>query len=202
MPALLRTAATLLLLLSAVTGILYPALVTGAAVALFPGQAGGSVVLRDGRVVGSSLVGQPFTGERYFHGRPSAATTADGGAPVSGGSNLGPSNPALWERIAKAAGAVRAADPGDTRPVPVDLVTASGSGLDPHISPEGAERQVGRVAKARGVDPAAVLALVRERTEGSTLGFIGAPRVNVLRLNLALDRMTGGAPGKGGDGRP
>jgi K+-transporting ATPase ATPase C chain len=180
-------------LLTLITGVLYPLLVTGAAQLLFPHQANGSLVLRDGRAVGSELIGQSFDDPRYFWGRLSAtgafpynafdAETLTG----SSGSNYGPLNPALLEAAQARIDALRAADRGNAAPIPVDLVTASGSGLDPHISVAAALYQVPRVARARGLDESTVRTLVDEHTEGRQVAFLGEPRVNVLLLNLALD---------------
>jgi len=187
MKTLLRPAITMFVLLSLLTGLAYPLLVTGVAQAAFPTQAGGSLVMRDGRAVGSSLIGQAFSDPRHFWSRPSATVpTAYNGA-ASAGSHLGPLNPALADLVKARIGALRAADPGNTAPVPVDLVTASGSGLDPHISVAAAEYQAGRVARARGLPAEAVEALIAQHTEGRLLGLLGEPRVNVLALNLALD---------------
>lgn len=196
MLSLLRPALGLFAALTVITGLVYPGLVTGVAQAAFPHQANGSLITENGRVVGSELIGQPFTSPRYFWSRPSAtAPTAYNGA-ASGGSNQGPLNPALADAVKARVAALRAADPGNTAPIPVDLVTASGSGLDPDISPAAALYQVPRVARARGLDPARVEALVAASTEGRTLGVLGEPRVNVLRLNRALDRLKsqGGSP--------
>ena len=187
MLAHLRPAAVLLALLSVLCGLVYPALVTALAELLFPERAGGSLLEHGGRVVGSSLVGQPFTSAGYFWGRPSATPGTPYDAAASGGSNLGPSSPALVEAVRARIAALRAADPALTGPVPVDLVTASGSGLDPHVSPAAALLQVPRVARARGLPEARVRELVATHTEGRQLGVLGEPRVNVLELNLALD---------------
>jgi potassium-transporting ATPase KdpC subunit len=187
MSAHIRPALVLLIVLSVVIGLVYPALVTGIAQVVFPRQANGSLIVHDGKVLGSSLIGQPFDDPRYFWGRPSATSPFPYNAAASSGSNQGPTNPALYDAVKGRIEALRAADPGNTAPVPVDLVTASGSGLDPHISPAAALYQVGRVAKARKLEEAAVRQLVEQHTEGRQLGFLGEPRVNVLTLNLALD---------------
>lgn len=183
----LRPALVVFGLLTAVTGVAYPGLVTGIARLAFPHQAEGSAVVRDGRVIGSALLGQPFSDPRHFWGRPSATAPQPYHGGASTGSNLAATNPALLEAVAARIAALRAADPGNLAPVPVDLVTASGSGLDPHISPAAARYQAGRVARARGLPEDAVLALIAEQTEGRTFGVLGEPRVNVLALNLALD---------------
>jgi potassium-transporting ATPase KdpC subunit len=184
---LIRPAVVLLALFTLVTGLFYPLVVTGLAQAVFPAQANGSLIERSGRVVGSTLIGQPFDDSRYFWGRPSATSPFPYNAAASSGSNLGPSNPALADAVQARVAALRAADPGNTEPVPADLVTASGSGLDPHISIAAALYQASRVARARGLDAAAVGQLVERYTEGPQLGLLGEPRVNVLKLNLALD---------------
>lgn len=183
----LRPALVLFALLSLVTGLLYPLVTTGAAQALFPQQANGSLIVRDGQTVGSALIGQAFGQPGRFWSRPSATSPAPYNASASGGSNLGPANPALTEAVKTRIAALRAADPGNNAPVPVDLVTASASGLDPHISLAAARYQVERVARVRGLTPDAVRALVDRHAEGRRLGVLGEPRVNVLALNLALD---------------
>lgn len=187
MKTLIRPAVTLFILLSVITGLIYPLLVTGIGQALFPQQAAGSLIERDGKLVGSRLIGQPFTDPKYFWGRPSATSPYPYNAAASGGSNLGPLNPALKEAVESRVKALRIADPGNAAPVPVDLVTASASGLDPHISPAAAEYQVTRVARARGLAPETVRNLVTQQTENRQWGIFGEPRVNVLELNLALD---------------
>ncbi len=187
MKSLLRPALSLFVLLSLITGLAYPVLVTGVAQALFPDAANGSLVVKDGQAIGSRLIGQNFNDPKYFWGRPSATAPMPYNATSSGGSNLGPLNPALADAVKGRIAALRAADPGNTAPVPADLVTASASGLDPHISPAAARYQAGRVAHARNVDPAVVGKLIDQYTEGRQWGVFGEPRVNVLALNLALD---------------
>lgn len=189
----LRPALLAVVVFTLLTGLAYPLVVTGIAQAAFPRQANGSLIERDGRVLGSELVGQPFAGPGYFWSRPSATSPAyNGGA--SAGSNLGPTNPALHERVAAAVEALRAAH-GEA-PIPVDLATASASGLDPHLSPAAARYQIARVARRRGLSFEAVERLVAAHTEGRQLGVLGEPRVHVLRLNLALDELAG-APAAG-----
>lgn len=184
---LLRPALTLFIVLSLITGLAYPLLVTGIAQTAFPAAANGSLIERDGKVIGSRLIGQPFSDPKHFWSRPSATGPMAYNASVSSGSNLGPLNPALADAVKAGIEALRAADPGNTAPVPVDLITASGSGLDPHISRAAADYQAARVAKARGLPEAQVRALIDQHTQGAWLGFIGEARVNVLALNLALD---------------
>ncbi|WP_457446953.1 potassium-transporting ATPase subunit KdpC [Roseateles sp. P5_E4] len=186
----LRPALTLFVLLSLVTGLAYPLAVTGLAQALFPHAANGSLFIQDGRPIGSELIGQAFTDPGHFWSRPSATAPSPYNAANSGGSNLAPTAPALVDAVKARIDALRAADPGNLAPVPVDLVTASASGLDPHISRAAADYQLARVARARGLPPEQVRALVEQHTEGRRLGFLGEPRVNVLALNLALERAT------------
>ncbi len=189
MKTLIRPALALFVLLSAITGVVYPLAVTGVAKLAFPHQAAGSLIERDGKLVGSSLIGQNFTDPKYFWGRLSATTPIPYNGAGSGGSNLGPLNPALIDAVKSRIDALRAADPGNTAPVPVDLVTASGSGLDPHISVAASEYQAARVARVRGLAPEVVQAAIARHTEGRWLGLLGEPRVNVLELNLDLDRL-------------
>jgi K+-transporting ATPase ATPase C chain len=192
MLAQLRAAAVSLAAFTLLTGLAYPLLVTGVAQAAFPRQANGSLIEKDGRALGSRFIGQPFDDPKYFWDRLSVTADSNGkplpyNAGASTGSNLGPTNPALVDEVKGRLDALHAADPDNTRPVPVDLVTSSGSGLDPQISPAAAEYQVQRVARARGVNVAAVRSLVEAHTEGRQLGILGEARVNVLELNLALD---------------
>jgi K+-transporting ATPase ATPase C chain len=194
MLAQLRAAVVSLLALTVVTGIAYPLLVTGIAQAAFPHQANGSLIVKDGKTLGSSLVGQSFDDPKYFWGRLSATTDSNSkplayNAASSYASNLGPTNPALVDEVKGRIDALKAADPEAGEPIPVDLVTSSGSGLDPDISPAAAAYQVRRVARARGLDEGRVKALVIEHTSDRQLGFLGEPRVNVLELNLALDAL-------------
>jgi K+-transporting ATPase ATPase C chain len=184
----LRAAAIMLLLFTVVTGLAYPLVVTGAAQLLFSHQANGSLVTVGDKTVGSALIAQPFDDPKYFWSRPSATAPIANNAGASSGSNLGPANPALAEAVAARVAALREADAGNNAPVPVDLVTASGSGLDPHISPAAAEFQAPRVARVRGIPIDDVRRLIAEHTAGRTFGLLGEPRVNVLELNLALDR--------------
>ncbi len=185
----LRPALVSLALLSLLTGVIYPLLVTGIAQVVFPSQANGSLIVRDGQVLGSSLVGQPFDDPKYFWSRLSATSPAPYNGASSSGSNLGPLNDGLTDEIKGRIDALKAADPDNRLPIPVDLVTSSGSGLDPHISPAAAAYQVARVARTRGVDEATVRQLVARHTRGRQLGFLGEPVVEVLALNLALDAL-------------
>ncbi len=185
----IRPAIVSLVLLTVLTGLVYPVVVTGIAQLLFPSQANGSLIMKDGKPVGSALIGQPFDDLKYFWGRPSATSPFPNNAGASGGSNQGPTNPALKKAVQDRIDALRTADPDSKSPIPVDLVTTSGSGLDPHISPAAALYQVHRVAKARGKDEAALRQLVEQYTEGRQFGFLGEPGVNVLKLNLALDSL-------------
>jgi len=184
-----RDALLMLVALTILTGVVYPLAVTAIAQLAMKGLAEGSLIERDGKPVGSVLIGQPFSDPKYFWSRPSATSPMPYNAGASGGSNLGPLNPALADAVKSRVDALRAADPGNQTPIPVDLVTASASGLDPHISPAAAEYQVARVAKARQLSPERVRALVAEHRQGRQLGFFGEPVVNVLQLNLALDKM-------------
>lgn len=184
-----RAALTMLAILTILTGLIYPLAVTGLAQLLFPEQANGSLIVREGRVVGSRLIGQFFDKPEYFWGRPSATAPFPYNAAASGGSNLGPTNPVLIDAVKARVAALQAADPGNESPIPVDLVTASGSGLDPHISPAAALYQVKRVSRARGLDEGAVSALLNRQTDRRQFGLLGERRVNVLELNLALDAL-------------
>lgn len=187
MKTLIRPAITLFVLLSIITGLIYPLLVTGIGQALFPAQAAGSLIQRDGKLIGSRLIGQHFTDPKYFWGRPSATGPYPNNAAASSGSNLGPLNPALKDAVESRVKALREADPGNNQPAPVDLVTASASGLDPQISPAAAAYQAARVARVRGLTLGVVQTLVAQHTEDRQWGVFGEPRVNVLELNLALD---------------
>ena len=185
----LRPAIMTLVMLTILTGLIYPAVITGIAQVLFPSQANGSLIYKDGKAVGSALIGQPFDDPKYFWGRPSATSPFPDNAGASGGSNLGPTNSDLKKAVQGRIDALRAADPENKAPIPVDLVTASGSGLDPEISPAAALYQVQRVAQVRKLREEAVRELVAQNTRGRQWGFMGEPGVNVLQLNLALDQM-------------
>src|SRR5512135_3677901 len=180
----LRPALMSLVTLTLITGLLYPLVITGLAQMFFPWQANGSLILKDGHPIGSMLIGQPFDAPKYFWGRPSATSPFPYNAAASSGSNLGPTNDALTKAVQARIDALKAADPDNPLPLPVDLVTASGSGLDPHISPASAAYQVRRVARVRGIEEDVVRQLVSQHTEGRQLGILGEPRVNVLALNL------------------
>ena len=188
MKTLIRPAVSLFVVMTLITGVAYPLLVTGVASVAFPTQAAGSLVVKDGKAIGSTLIGQQFSEPKYFWGRPSATSPMANNASGSSGSNLGPLNPALVDAVKGRISALRAADPGNTAPVPVDLVTTSASGLDPHLSVAGADYQAARVARVRGMAPGAVRTLIAQHTEGRLLGLLGEPRVNVLALNLELDQ--------------
>lgn len=187
---LLRQSFLMLLVMTVITGVLYPLAATGLSRLAFRHQADGSLITRDGKPVGSALIGQSFDDPRYFWGRPSATAPYPYNGGASSGSNQGPTNPALIDAVKQRIAALQRADPGNHAPVPVDLVTASGSGLDPQISPAAAQYQVARVARLRRLDVAQVQALVSAHTQGRQLGVLGEPRVNVLELNLALDALT------------
>ena len=183
----LRPALSVFALLTALTGVAYPLLVTGIAQAAFPQAANGSVLRVDGKAVGSALIGQSFSAPKYFWGRPSATSPMPNNGVASGGSNLGANNPALIDSVKDRVAALRSAGPGNTQPVPVDLVTASGSGLDPEISLAAASYQAPRIARARGIGDTTLRALIEQQAQRPWLGIVGEPRVNVLQLNLALD---------------
>jgi len=189
MNAILRPALVLFVLLSLVTGIAYPFVITGIAKVVFPHEAAGSLVERDGKVVGSLLIGQNFSAPKYFWGRPSATSPMANNGLASGGSNQGPLNPALVDAVKGRVAALRAADEGNKAQVPVDLVTASASGLDPEISLAAAQYQAGRIARVRALPVERVRALIADRARGTLFAFLGEPRVNVLELNLALDAL-------------
>ncbi len=189
MLTMIRNAVMSLILFTILTGFIYPLAVTGIARLFFPVQANGSVITKNGKLVGSELLGQQFVDAKYFWGRPSATTPYPYNGGASSGSNLGPTNPDLMKAVQERIQALHAADPGNTVKIPVDLVTTSGSGLDPHISPAAAEYQVGRVARERGMDEAKVRALVAAYTEGRQFGVFGEPVVSVLKVNLALDEL-------------
>lgn len=185
----LMTALLMMLLLTIITGVAYPCLITGLSQLLFPNQANGSLIIRDGKVVGSSLIGQSFSEPWYLWGRLSETSLVPYNAASSSGSNLGPSNASLIDEAKTRIEVLRAADPKNTAPIPIDLVTSSGSGLDPHISPAGAYYQVPRIARARGLSEEAVRAIIHRNTKGRLFGFIGEPVVNVLKTNLDLDSL-------------
>jgi K+-transporting ATPase ATPase C chain len=187
MSRLIRNALTMLVVMTVITGLIYPMVATGVAQVLFPHQANGSLIERDGKPIGSELIGQNFDDPKYFWGRPSATTPQPYNGTASNGSNLGPTNTALRDAVQQRIDALRKADPGNTAPVPADLVTASGSGLDPEITPAAAQYQVARVARIRHLSEQQVQTLVAQFTQGRQLGLLGEPRVNVLQLNLALD---------------
>ncbi|MDA8173930.1 MAG: potassium-transporting ATPase subunit KdpC [Nitrospiraceae bacterium] len=185
----LRNAVMSLVVLTILTGIIYPLVITGIAQAVFPARANGSIIVKNGTPVGSEFIGQQFGSPKYFWGRPSATTPYPYNGQSSSGSNMGTNNPALMENVQARIAALHAADPGNTEKIPVDLVTASASGLDPEISPAAAEYQAARVARARGIDISQVNSLIQADTKGRLLGIFGEPRVNVLKLNLALDEL-------------
>lgn len=189
MRAQIRPALMTLFILTILTGLVYPLVVTGIAQLIFPARANGSLIVHNGQTVGSTLIGQQFDDPKYFWGRLSATGKYPYNAAASSGSNLGPTNPALLDEVKARIAALKATDPSNTQPIPVDLVTSSGSGLDPNISIAAALYQVPRVAKIRGLSESAVRVLVDRSTQGRQLGFLGEPRVNVLGLNLALDEI-------------
>jgi K+-transporting ATPase ATPase C chain len=191
---ILRQSLIALVALTVITGIIYPLAVTGIAAGVFPHKSSGGLIVQNGKALGSALIGQSFSDPKYFWSRPSATSPEPYNGVASSGSNLGPTNPALLQAVEERIAALRAADPGNTLPVPVDLVTASGSGLDPDISPAAAYYQAARVARARGLTLAEVEGLIARFTKGRQLGILGDPRVNVVQLNLALDSLaTSGA---------
>ncbi|HEY4232067.1 MAG TPA: potassium-transporting ATPase subunit KdpC [Lacipirellulaceae bacterium] len=185
--AQLRSVVLMFVLLTVITGVAYPLLVTVVAQIVFPYQANGSLIIRDGKLVGSELIGQTFDDPKYFWGRPSATSAFPDNASASSGSNLGPTNPAQFDAVRSRIDAIKKVQPESTAPIPIDLVTASASGLDPQVSPAAAEYQVARVANARGLSYEQVRKLVAQNTDDRTFGLLGEPRVNVLKLNLALD---------------
>jgi potassium-transporting ATPase KdpC subunit len=188
MSRLIRNAVSMLLVMTLITGIVYPLIATGVAQVLFPHQANGSLIVnKDGKPIGSELIGQYFDDPKYFWSRPSATTPQPDNSTASNGSNQGPTSTALRDTVQQRIDALHKADPGNTAPVPADLVTASGSGLDPEITPAAAQYQIARVARARHLNVGQVQALVAQFTQGRQLGLLGEPRVNVLQLNLALD---------------
>lgn len=187
--SIFRPALLLLLFMTVLTGAVYPLVVTGISLTIFPRQAGGSLIVKDGKAVGSSLIGQSFSDPKYFWSRPSATSPYPYNAAASSGSNQGPLNPVLIDAVKTRLENLRAADPENRAPIPVDLVTASGSGLDPHISQAAARYQVARVARVRGLDIARLEALIDLHAQGRIFGFFGEPRVNVLELNIALDAL-------------
>jgi len=189
MRSLIKPAILLLCILTIITGIAYPLLVTGIAQLVFPAQANGSLIYQNGKPVGSALIGQPYDDPKYFWSRLSATSPLPYNAAASSGSNLGPTNEALMKAVEARVQALRRADPSNTQPIPVDLVTASGSGLEPHLSPAAAYYQAGRVARMRNLEKSAVRQLVEKHIESRQLGFLGEARVNVLKLNLAMDRL-------------
>jgi K+-transporting ATPase ATPase C chain len=189
MLAIFKPALRVLILLTLLTGVIYPLMLTGIAQFVFPAQANGSLIEENGQPVGSRLIGQPFDDPRYFWGRPSATSPFPYNAASSSGSNLGPSSAKLREIVRQRVAVLRAADPANSAPIPIDLVTASASGLDPHISVAAARYQVPRIARVRGIPEKVLFDLIDQHTDGRTLGFLGEPRVNVLALNLALDEV-------------
>jgi potassium-transporting ATPase KdpC subunit len=190
MSRLIRNAISMLVVMTVITGLVYPLIATGVAQVLFPHQANGSLIMRDGKPIGSELIGQSFDDPKYFWGRPSATAPQPYNGTASNGSNQGPTNPALRDAVQQRIDALRKADPGNNAPVPADLVTASGSGLDPEISPAAAQYQIARVARLRKLSVDQVQQLVAQNTQGRQLGLLGEPRVNVLQLNLALDQVS------------